>query len=65
MLEICVKEGEKVPYKITIEKQEDKKIIKKELKTLRELKELLLQYENELINVEMHEVKTKNLQKGK
>lgn len=63
MLEIYIKEGDKMPYEVTIENQKDKKRIKKELKTLKELKELLLQYENELINIEMHEVKTKNLQK--
>lgn len=54
-----------MPYEVTIENQKDKKRIKKELKTLKELKELLLQYENELINIEMHEIKTKNLQKIK
>jgi len=52
-----------LPYTVTIEKQKDKKIIKKELQTLRELKDLLLEYENELINIEMHEVKSKNLHK--
>lgn len=65
MLEIYIKEGDKMPYEVTIENQKDKKRIKKELKTLKELKELLLQYENELINIEMHEVKTKNLHKIK
>lgn len=54
-----------MPYTVTIEKQKDKKIIKKEVQTLRELKDLLLEYENELINIEMHEVKTKNKSKKK
>lgn len=54
-----------MPYEVTIEHQKDRKIIKKELKTLKELKELLLQYENELINIEMHEIKSKNLHKRK
>lgn len=52
-----------MPYEVFIKEQETNKILKKEIKTLKELKELLLLYENKLIDFEMHEVKIKNLQK--
>ena len=52
-----------MPYKVTIEEQDTKKIIRKEIETLEELKFLLLEYQEQLINFEMHEVKIKNLHK--
>ena len=48
-----------MPYIVTIEEQDTKKIIRKEIETLEELKFLLLEYQEQLINFEMHEVKDK------
>jgi 3-dehydroquinate dehydratase len=47
------KEGEKVPYKITIKDQKTGEEIKKEIQTLKELKWLLLEYKDQLIDFEM------------
>lgn len=48
-----------MPYKIIIKDQKSGKEIKKEIKTLKELKVLLLQYKEQLIDFEMYEVKRK------
>lgn len=47
------KEGEKMPYKITIKDQKTGEEIKKEIATLKELKWLLLEYKDQLIDFEM------------
>lgn len=46
-----------MPYTVIIEEQDTKKIIRKEIETLEELKFLLLEYQEQLINFEMHEIK--------
>lgn len=51
------KEEENVIYKITIKDQKTGEEIKKEIQTLKELKELLLLYEDKLIDFEMKEIK--------
>ena len=55
------KEGGKMPYKITIKDQQTSKETKKEIAKLKELKWLLLEHKDQLIDFEMKEVK--NLQK--
>ena len=57
------KEGEKRPYKITIKDQQTNKETKKEIETLRELKWLLLEYKNQLVDFEMCEVQNNTLHK--
>ena len=47
------KEGERMPYKITIKDQKTGEEIKKEIATLKELKWLLLEYIDQLIDFEM------------
>ena len=47
------KEGERMPYKITIKDQKTGEEIKKEIATLKELKWLLLEYKDQLIDFEM------------
>lgn len=47
------KEGEKMPYKITIKDQKTGEEIKREIATLKELKWLLLEYKDQLIDFEM------------
>lgn len=46
-----------MPYTVIIEEQDTKKVIRKEIETLEELKFLLLEYQEQLINFEMHEIK--------
>lgn len=46
-----------MPYRITIKDQKGGKEIRKEIETLKELKVLLLQYKEQLIDFEMYEVK--------
>lgn len=46
-----------MPYKITIKDQQTNKETKKEIKTLKELKWLLLEYKEQLVDFEMHEIK--------
>lgn len=57
------KEGERMPYKITIKDQKTGEEIKKEIVTLKELKWLLLEYKDQLVDFEMKEVKNNNLRK--
>lgn len=57
------KEGERMPYKITIKDQQTSEETKKEIETLKELKWLLLEYQDQLIDFEMKEVKNNNLRK--
>lgn len=47
------KEGERMPYKITIKDQKTGEEIKKEIETLKELKWLLLEYKDQLVDFEM------------
>lgn len=53
------KEGENMPYKITIKDQQTNKETKREIETLKELKLLLLEYKDMLINIEMKETSKK------
>ena len=57
------KEGEMMPYKITIKDQQTNKETKKEIKTLKELKWLLLEYKDQLVDFEMREVQNNTLHK--
>ena len=57
------KEGERMPYKITIKDQQTSEETKKEIATLKELKWLLLEYKDQLVDFEMKEVKNNNLRK--
>lgn len=57
------KEGERMPYKITIKDQQTSEETKKEIATLKELKWLLLEYQDQLVDFEMKEVKNNNLRK--
>lgn len=47
------KEGERMLYKLTIKDQKTGEEIKKEIETLKELKWLLLEYKDQLIDFEM------------
>lgn len=51
------KEGGETLYKITIKDQKTGEEIKKEIQTLKELKWLLLEYKDQLIDFEMKEAK--------
>lgn len=51
------KEGGEMLYKITIKDQKTGEEIKKEIQTLKELKWLLLEYKDQLIDFEMKEAK--------
>ena len=57
------KEGERMPYKLTIKDQQTSIETKKEIATLKELKWLLLEYKDQLVDFEMKEVKNNNLHK--
>lgn len=57
------KEGERMLYKLTIKDQKTGEETKKEIATLKELKWLLLEYKDQLVDFEMKEVKNNNLRK--
>lgn len=46
-----------MPYEITIKEQETGKQIKKQIESLKDLKDFLIQYQNKLIDFDMNEIK--------
>lgn len=48
-----------MPYEVIITNQKNGEKIKKQIETLKELKELLLLYQEKLIDVELKQIKSK------
>ena len=54
-----------MPYEVKITTKPENNIIQYEIEKLKELREILLQYENRTIEVELHKVKEKINEKEK
>lgn len=46
-----------MPYEVVIKDQKTGALIRKELETLKELKELLLLYQDKMIDIELRQIK--------